>query len=102
MGCKTCKPEELGNLGGIGKSTPSGKKPGADWAKGKGENGTGGLLMIYADNLYIKLNKIQTEDLSIGDITFEVVESTLLEVDTLGVITPKSVRNCKSKNNRCN
>ncbi len=52
MGCKTCKPEELGNLGGIGKSTPSGKKPGADWAKGKGENGTGGLLMIYADNLY--------------------------------------------------
>lgn len=51
---------------------------------------------------YIKLNDIQTEDLTIGDITFEVVESTLLAVDTLGVITPKSVRNSKSKNNRRN
>ena len=41
-----------GNSGGAGKNTFSGQTSGADWADGNGQNGTGGLLMLYATNLY--------------------------------------------------
>ena len=40
-----------GNIGGTGKNTTSGQTTGGNWIDGKGENGTGGLLMIYADKL---------------------------------------------------
>ena len=41
-----------GNTGGIGKYTFSGAKQGTDNVAYSGENGTGGLLIIYADTLY--------------------------------------------------
>lgn len=41
-----------GNIGGTGRYTYSGQTTGVDWEGGNGENGTGGLLMIYANDLY--------------------------------------------------
>ena len=41
-----------GNTKGEGKYTYSGQNTGTAWESGNGENGTGGLLMLYADNLY--------------------------------------------------
>jgi len=39
-----------GNIGGNGRYTWS--NTGADWADGNGQNGTGGLLIIYTNDLY--------------------------------------------------
>ena len=41
-----------GNIGGVGKSTASGSKLGSNNASYSGQNGTGGLLVVYTDNLY--------------------------------------------------
>ena len=41
-----------GNTGGKGKYTYSGQNTGTDWENGNGQNGTGGLLMIYTDEFY--------------------------------------------------
>ena len=40
-----------GNTGGVGKYTFSGQTTGANWEDGRGQNGTGGLLIIYTDSL---------------------------------------------------
>ena len=39
-----------GNTGGKGKYTYS--NSGTDWESGNGQNGTGGLLMLYTNSLY--------------------------------------------------
>jgi len=175
-----------GNTGGTGKYTYSGQNTGTDWSDGNAENGTGGLLMIYTNDLYnngeitangmnggsgrapggssgggsinifanlikergsvtanggtvgglggngsvtinelgsrlnyedkvvqiplntvykidqnkisyTKLNDIQTEDLTLGTITYEVKDNSVAGVDTLGNITGKSLGKTKVK-----
>lgn len=46
---------------------------------------------------YTKLNEIQTEDLSLGNITYESMDNTILTVDSTGVITPSSLGKAKVK-----
>ena len=41
-----------GNIGGVGKYTRSKAKIGTDYTPYSGQNGTGGLLILYADTLY--------------------------------------------------
>ena len=41
-----------GNTGGVGKYTAKGAKAGGNNASYSGQNGTGGLLILYADDLY--------------------------------------------------
>lgn len=60
MGSKSCRSAELGNYGGTGKKTLSGKTAGTANVASNGKNGTGGLLMLYADNLH-----------NLGEITAE-------------------------------
>ena len=38
-----------GNTGGVGKYTFSGQTTGANWEDGRGQNGTGGLLVIFSN-----------------------------------------------------
>lgn len=42
---------------------------------------------------YIKLNEIQTEDLIIGDLSFEVSNGNTVTVNSAGQITAKELRN---------
>ena len=41
-----------GNTGGTGRYTYSGQTTGTEWEDGNAENGTGGLLMLYTNDLY--------------------------------------------------
>ena len=51
-----CAGGGAGNIGGTGKYTASGATLGANNANYYGQNGTGGLLILYADTLYNKGN----------------------------------------------
>lgn len=46
---------------------------------------------------YTKLNDIQTEDLTVGNIEFEVIDGTNIQIDETGTITPNGLGTAKVK-----
>lgn len=46
---------------------------------------------------YTKLNDIQTEDLEIGTISYETLDSNIIQIDSNGTITPKALGLAKVK-----
>jgi len=46
---------------------------------------------------YTKLNDIQTEDLTVGNLIFEAIDNEALAVDSTGKITPKKIGTTKVK-----
>lgn len=53
---------------------------------------------INKDKLsYTKLNEIQTHDLTVGNVTFESLDNSILTVDASGVITPTALGKAKVK-----
>lgn len=46
---------------------------------------------------YIKLNEIQTEDLSLGNIVYEAIDNSLISVDNTGNVVPKALGTARVK-----
>lgn len=56
---------------------------------------------IEKDKLsYIKLNDIQTPDLTVGNIEYSILDTNIVTIGNDGDLTAQNIRNNKSKNNR--